>query len=89
MSSARTINFQLLNGDIDYKPAPNMMYQYLDKIEIHDAEDLKDVDFACGINRGLSFLDMKVYYNNGTKTLTIKPSASDVTFDQLNTIKFG
>ncbi len=40
VSSANTINFQLLNGDIDYKPAPGMMYQYLDKIEIHAAEDL-------------------------------------------------
>jgi hypothetical protein len=66
-----------------------MMYQYLSKIEIHDADDLKNVDFACGINRGLTFINMTVFYNNGTKTLTIQPSASDVTFDQLLTIKFG
>jgi lysosomal alpha-glucosidase len=89
VSSANTINFQLQNGDIDYKPAPNMMYQYLDKIEIHDAEDLKNVDFACGINRGFSFINMTVFYNDGTKTLTIKPDANNVTFDQLNIIKFG
>ncbi len=89
VSSANTINFQLLNGDIDYKPAPGMMYQYLDKIEIHAAEDLQNVDFACGINRGFSFIPMTAFYNNGTKTLVIKPVQTNVTFDQLNIVKFG
>ena len=65
-SSAKTINFQVLNGDIEYKPAPNMMYQYLDKIEIHDASDLQDVDFACGIDRSFSFIPMTAFYNSGT-----------------------
>lgn len=89
ISSANTINFQLLNGDLDYKPASNMMYQYLDKIEIHDAQDLQNVDFACGINRGFSFIPMTAFFNNGTKTLTIKPDNTNVTFDQLNIVKFG
>jgi hypothetical protein len=89
MSSANTINFMLQNGDIDYKPASNMMYQYLDKIEIHDADDLQNIDFACGIDRGFSFIPMTPFYNNGTKTLTIKPSDSNVTFDKLNIVKFG
>jgi hypothetical protein len=30
----------LQNGDQDYHPSEQMMYQYLDKIEILDAEDL-------------------------------------------------
>jgi hypothetical protein len=89
MSSANTINFMLQNGDIDYKPAANMMYQYLDKIEIHDADDLQNIDFACGIDRGFSFIPMTPFYNNGTKTLTIKPNNSNVTFDKLNIVKFG
>jgi len=40
MSSQNTINFMLQNGDQDYHPSEQMMYQYLDKIEILDAEDL-------------------------------------------------
>jgi hypothetical protein len=32
---------------------------------------------------------MTAFFNNGTKTLTIKPVDSNVTFDQLNIVKFG
>jgi len=32
---------------------------------------------------------MVVYYSNATKTLTIKPSTNNVTFDKLLAIKFG
>lgn len=79
----------LQNGDQDYKPSPQMQYQYLDKIEILDAEDLQNVDFACALNETWAYLDMTVYYQNATKTLVIKPASSDVTFDKLLAVKFG
>jgi hypothetical protein len=66
-----------------------MMYQYLDKIEILDAEDLKNVDFACALNETWAYVNMNAYYSDATKTLTIKPVTNDVTFDKLIAIKFG
>lgn len=89
MSSQNTINFMLQNGDQDYHPSEQMMYQYLDKIEILDAEDLSNVDFACALNETWSSVDMQVFYANATKTLTIKPVSANVTFDKLLAIKFG
>ena len=89
MSSSNTINFMLQNGDQDYRPSAEMMYQYLDKIEILDAEDLKNVDFACALNETWDYVDFTAYYADATKTLTLKPVNSNVTFDKLLAIKFG
>ena len=89
MSSQNTINFMIQNGDQDYKPDASMMYQFLDRIEILDAEDLQNVTFACALNETWSYVDMIVYYSNATKTLTIKPASDKVTFDKLLAIKFG
>jgi len=89
MSSSNTINFMLQNGDISYKPDPKMMYQYLDKIEILDAEDLAKIDFACALNETWSYVNLTVFYTGPTKTLTFKPVDSLVTFDKLVAIKFG
>jgi hypothetical protein len=89
MSSEKSINFQLLNGDPDFRLPSEMKYQFLDKIEILDAEDLKDVDFACALNETWGFVDMTVYYSDATKTLTIKPVSDQLTFDKLLAVKFG
>ena len=89
MSSDKTINFQLQNGDIDYQLPPNMTYQFLDSIEILNAEDLADSDFACALNRTWDPINFTVYYTNSTKTLTLKPKSAGVTFDQLMAVKFG
>jgi hypothetical protein len=66
-----------------------MKYQYLDRIEILDAEDLAGVNFSCALNETWAYVDMQVYYSNATKTLTIKPVKNDITFDKLIAIKFG
>lgn len=89
MSSSNTINFMLQNGDQDYRPPQEMKYQYLDKIEILDAQDLQNVDFACALNETWSYVNMTVYYSEATKTLTIKPVNGDVTFEKLIAVKFG
>lgn len=89
ISSENTINFQLQNGDPDFRLPETMKYQYLDKIEILDAEDLKDVDFACALNETWGYVDMNVFYSDATKTLTIKPISEQVTFDKLINVKFG
>jgi hypothetical protein len=66
-----------------------MTYQFLDSIEILNADDLADSDFACALNRTWNPINFTVYYNNGTKTLTLKPKSAGVTFDQLMAVKFG
>ena len=89
-SSNKTLNFMLSNGDSDYKVPSAMQYQYLDQIDILNAEDLSNSDFACALNRSWSPVALNVYYTDSTKTLTIKPLAgTDLTFDQLMLIKFG
>lgn len=82
-SSNKTINFMLQNGDIDYQAPSNMNYQYFQQIDIHNADDLKNSDFACALNRSWYATPLNVFYNDYTKTLTIKPFTDDqlITFD--------
>lgn len=89
MSAENTINFQAQNGDPDFRLPTDMKYQYLDKIEILDAEDLKNADFVCALNETWAYLDMTIYYSEATKILTIKPASDQVTFDKLLSVQFG
>lgn len=62
----------------------------MDQIDILNAEDLKDSDFACALNRTWIPTNLTVYYSDSTKTLTIKPYAgANISFDQLFLVKFG
>lgn len=80
-SAGKTINFQLQNGDSDYKPSSSMNYQFLEQIDILNAQDIADTDFACSLNKSWIPLNMTVYYSESTKTLTIKPNTNTLTYD--------
>ena len=80
-SAGKTINFQLQNGDSDYKPSSSMNYQFLEQIDILNAQDIADTDFACSLNKSWILLNMTVYYSESTKTLTIKPNTNTLTYD--------
>jgi hypothetical protein len=71
-------------------PPANTQYGFLDQIDIMNAQDLMDMDFACALNSSWIPTNLTIYYTNSTQTLTIKPKVgNDFTFDQLNLIKFG
>lgn len=91
ISSNKTINFMVQNGDSAYKPAADRAYQYLEQIDIMNAQDLEGMDFACALNRSWIPTNLTIYYTDSTQTLTIKPmnSGDMITFDQLLLIKFG
>jgi hypothetical protein len=91
-SSQKTINFQVQHGDSSYQPAADRAYRLLDKIEIMNAQDLKDTDFACALDASWRPTNLTVFYSESNQILTIKPNAtvdSDISFDQAVLIKFG
>jgi hypothetical protein len=85
----KTINFMAQNGDIDYKGPESFSYQYLDQIDIMNAKDIADSDFACALNKSWVPLALNVFYTDSTQTLTIKPISGSITFDQLMLVQFG
>lgn len=46
-------------------------HQYLDKVVLVNAEDLKDVDFACAFSTHFDVIPMNVAYDAVKKALTI------------------
>lgn len=87
----KSINFWVDMGDFTYEPPEGFQIQYLDKIEILNAEDLKNTSFACALDLNLDAKNLSVDYNNYTKILTIKPSLTnpDIKFNGISVIKFG
>lgn len=90
--AGKSINFWVQEGDFSYEPPTGYQIHYLQSIDILDAEDLKDSDFACYLGLNLEPINLKKPdYNPSTKVLTIKPDIShpDVKFNEIGFIKFG
>ena len=79
LSAEKTINFMVQHGDNAYQPPADRQSRFLDQIDILNAKDLANTDFACALNRSWVPTNMTVSYNNATQVLTLK--GGDLTFD--------
>lgn len=64
----KSINFWVQYGNQQYTPKDQLI-DTLEYIDIVDAEDLADTNFACYMGIGLTPVDLIPDYNPGTKTL--------------------
>lgn len=64
----KSINFWVKYGNQQYSPKDQLI-DTLDYIDIVDAEDLADTNFACYMGTGLTPVDLLPDYNPDTKTL--------------------
>jgi hypothetical protein len=87
----KSINFWVQYGDFDYHPPEGMTIDTLQDIQILQAQDLNDTDFACFLGTNLNPINMTIDYNPYTYVLTLKPSNAQntVTFRDIGFIKFG
>lgn len=53
------------------------------------AEDLKDINFACYLGTDIIPKALSVKYDADNKLLSIKPTADTISFKDLGVIKFG
>jgi hypothetical protein len=71
----KSINFWVQNGDFNYTPPADQMVDHLDEINIYDAADLNDTNFACFLGTTINPVNLTINYNPYTKTLTLKPTS--------------
>ena len=69
----KSINFWVDYGDFEYKLPEEMMIDQLDTIQILNAGDLNDTDFACFMGANMSAVNLTANYNPFNYTLTITP----------------
>jgi hypothetical protein len=87
----KSINFWVQYGDFDYVEPAGMSIATLQDIQILQAADLADTDFACFMGRNLYPVNMTIDYNPDTQVLRLKPTAANNTikFADIGFIKFG
>ena len=80
----------MADGNFQYEPEGYSIHK-LDFIDILNADDLKDTDFACYMGLNLNPINLTYSYDEDSKILTLKPTFDnpEVKFKDIGFIKFG
>jgi hypothetical protein len=89
--NVKDITIGTVFGDQDYTLDTSYQFQFLDKILILNADDLKDNTFACYFDENKKPVKMIIDYNPFTKVLTLKTTTAnpDISLLKVSLFRFG